>query len=96
MSSKTPQFTNPRAIAAAGERFYDAQRLSLEAEHHGEFAAVNVSSGQIYLGKTPEEALSSAKGADIKGLFHLIRVGFTGAFQVSYASQKTDSDWLFR
>ncbi len=96
MAAMTPRFSNPKAIAQAGEEIYNRKyRSDFEANQVGKFAAINVKNERCYLGNTPEAALESAKEADPDGLFHLIRIGFTGAFQVSYAFQKTSSDWLF-
>ena len=91
-----PFLTNPKAIAKAGEEIYNSLRAELEENHIGKFVAINVKTSTYHLGDTPEEALQEAKKADPQGLFHLIRVGFSGAFQISYALQNTDSDWLFR
>ena len=91
-----PKFKTPKIIADAGERFYATIKDALEITHTGKFVAINVESGKYYIGETPEQVLGDAKAADPGGLFHLIRIGFTGAFQVSYALRQTDADWLFR
>jgi len=90
----TPQFQNPRAIAAAGEEIYKSIQNELERDHRGEFVAVNVKTKTYHLGDTAESALENAKNAEPAGLFHLIRVGFSGAFQISHAFQRPNSDWL--
>jgi len=54
-----------------------------EQNHHGMFVAININTKVATLGKTAGEALQSAKEADSDGVFHLIRVGFSGAFQLS-------------
>lgn len=86
--------SNPRAIAEAGERFYEPLRADFEANHKGKFLAINVETGKTYLGNGAEEALESARAAEPTALFHLIRVGFPSAFQISHAFQRTNSDWL--
>ena len=86
--------SNPKSIAEAGERFYDALREDLEANHKGRFVAINVATGSYYLGDGAEEALESARKAEPQGYFHLIRIGFPGAFQISHAFQRSSSDWL--
>jgi hypothetical protein len=94
MATMNTQFPNPKAIAAAGEDIYKSIQVDLEANHRGEFVAINVRTKSYYLGDTAEEALENAKNAEPSGLFHLIRVGFLGAFQISYAFEKPSSDWL--
>jgi hypothetical protein len=91
-----PQWTNPKAISEAGEKIYREQHQArLEAEHSGEFVAINVNTGRATVRNTPEEALLAAKEEDPSGVFHLIRIGFDSAFQVSHATEITHSDWLF-
>ncbi len=80
-----PPISDPRAIAELGEKIYSERyRAQYEAEHLGKFVAINVKTAHATLGSTSEEALESARTADPKGLFHLIRIGSAGAFRVSY------------
>lgn len=101
-------FNNPKAIADAGERIYrekfqmesgdpsdGPRRPSFESEHSGEFVAINVVAETAHLGATPEEAFNAARKADQNGVFHLIRVGYPGAFQMSYQHKHDTQDWLF-
>lgn len=90
----TSQFQNPKAIAAAGEEIYKSIQNELESNHRGEFIAINVKTRVYHLGNTAEAALENARNAEPDGLFHLIRVGFSGAFQISHAFQRPNSDWL--
>ncbi len=86
--------TNPKAIAEAGQKIYDGRyRAKYEATHFGKFVAINIRTSEATLGDTPEDALASAKKADPSGLFHLIKVGSAGAFQVSHTLHAYD-DWL--
>lgn len=91
-----PRFSNPNAIAEAGEEIYSALRAELEATQHGKFVAINIESKKFYLGDSPEEALQTAKAAEPQGVFHLIRVGFAGAFRIGHAIQRSNSNWLFQ
>ena len=88
------QFSNPIAIAEAGEQMYNPLRADLEANHRGKFVAIDVKTGAYYLGDGAEEALEAARSAEPLGMFHLIRIGFAGAFQISHAFQRTNFDWL--
>lgn len=95
--SPTPLLMNPQAIAERGEAIYREKYLeAFERNHHGEFVAIDVQTGQAYLGDDPETALERAGRAAPKGTFHLIRVGFQGAFRVSHTSPATALDWVFR
>lgn len=89
--------SNPNAIVELGEKIYEERyRKQFEAEHVGEFVAINVNSGHATLGATAEEALRKARESDPKGLLHLIRVGSPGAFRVSYTLHHGNYDWLYR
>jgi len=88
--------TNPKAIAQTGEQIYLHQfKKEYEEIHIGKFVAINVIAETASLGDTPEGALDAARAADPKGIFHLIRVGFPSAYQISYAIPQTSPDWLF-
>lgn len=80
----SPQFSNPDAIAKAGEAIYrEMYQKDYEQNYRGMFVAVNINTKVATLGKTAGEALQKAKETDPTGVFHLIRVGFSGAFQLS-------------
>jgi hypothetical protein len=96
MTVMNPIPSNPKAIAETGEKIYNERyRAQYEAEHVGEFVAINIASGHATLGKTAEESLRKAKESDPLGLLHLIRVGSAGAFRVSYVSH-ANNDWVYR
>jgi hypothetical protein len=81
------RLTDPKAVAARGEEIY-AQRYreSYEAQHRGQFLVIDVTTGEAYLGATPEDAVTRARQQAPSGLFHLIRIGEPGAFRVSYTA----------
>jgi hypothetical protein len=52
--------------------------------------------GDHFVADHPEDAFQSAREALPGGRFHLILVGFPGAFQISYAHIPSGPDWLSR
>ncbi len=77
-------FTNPKAIAEAGEAIYrEMYQKDFEQNQAGKYVAININARTATLGDGPGEALVKAKEIDPHGIFHLIRVGFPGAFQLS-------------
>jgi hypothetical protein len=88
---------NPKAIADAGERIYREKfQAAYEAAYLGDYAAINVGKETAFVGKTPELAFQSARKDDPQGIFHLVRVGYAGAFQMGYQHGRHGSqDWLF-
>ena len=90
------QFSNPEAVAEAGERIYRAHyQKQYEPTHRGKFLAVEVVSQKAYLGDTPEAAFTEARKSAPGGLFHLIKIGSLGAFRVSYSSN-VSPNWLYK
>jgi hypothetical protein len=88
-------FANPTEIAKAGEKIYDKNfRTKLEAKHPGQFVAIDVNSEKAFIADTPTEAVKAAQHASGQALIHLIRIGSSGAFKVSYRSNAA-RDWVF-
>ena len=86
---------SPDKIAEAGEKIYlERHKASLEPAHKGEFVAIDVVTGEGYVGRFPEEAIQRAKEAAPHAVLHLIRIGAPGAFKVSYTTR--DHDWWSR
>lgn len=87
MADNPQLLDTPEKIAQAGERFYaERHKAKLEASHNGQFVAINVLTGDAYVGQFSEMALEAARKAAPNGVFHLIRIGSPGAFRVSYST----------
>lgn len=79
-----PMELDPNEVAARGERIYAERfRLDYEREHAGKFAAIDVDSGDAYLGETSGDALAAGEAAAPTAVFYLIRVGADAAFQIA-------------
>jgi hypothetical protein len=85
--------TNPKAISDAGEKIYSRRyKTEYEQNHSGEFVAIDITNESATLGATAGETLASARAGNRKGLFHLIRIGHPGAFEVGFAHRHVRSD----
>ena len=95
---KEMSLTDPRKIAEAAEKIYTSSyKEKLEKSNSGEFAVIDVRSGNVYVGKFAEDALRDAREKAPNGVFHLIRIGSPGAFRVGYVGQQETSwDWTLR
>ena len=92
-----PNLNNPSAIAQKGEQIYNAKyRPEYEAVHAGKFVAFNIADASATLGETASQALFRGKEQHPEGLFHLIRVGRPGAFEVGLAYKHVDTSRLHR
>jgi hypothetical protein len=79
--NKLLSYQNPREVAETAERIYGERYQSdFEKTHHGEFVAIDVNTGEAYLGQTGYEALEKANSAAPQGVFYLLRVGFAAAY----------------
>lgn len=84
------ELNNPDKIAEAGERIYSTRhKEKLERESPGKFVAIDVATGNAYVGEFPEAAIQDAKAASPNAVLHLIRIGAEGAFKVSYAGSRS-------
>lgn len=74
---------NSEALAARGRKIYnDRLRQALEKSAYGLFVAIEVDSGNYFLGSTPLESIERGKQRYPDKVFHLIRVGYKTAFML--------------
>ncbi len=84
--------SDPEAMAKRGEELYrEKYKEKYELEHADEFVAIDVTTGEAYLGQEPAEAFEKAREESPNGLFHLIQIGHAGAFRVSYTAPKPNA-----
>jgi hypothetical protein len=75
----------PQAIAERGEKIYaEKYKDTYEKQFLGQFVAIDIDSGESFVAKTPEQAISAAQAAKDGGFFHLIRIGAPGTYRVGY------------
>jgi hypothetical protein len=87
-------YTNPQEIAEAGRKIYaDKYQADYERRYPGQFVAIDVESEEAFVAQQPEEAVKRAREALPQSLLHLIKIGSSGAFRVSY-TKHVDGDWL--
>jgi len=67
---------NKYEIAEKGEKLYESIKKVLEPEHKGEIVAINVNTGDYFLGKTPQEADKKARERFPDEVFYIKRVGY--------------------
>jgi hypothetical protein len=73
---------NPEQISELGESIYARlYKADYEENHPSKYVAINVRDESATLGDTASSVLAEAKKRYPQGLFHLIRVGHSGAFE---------------
>jgi hypothetical protein len=63
-----------------GEEIYGKIKEELEPEHKGEFVAIEVDTGDYFVGKDPIEADEKAREKYPDAVFFLARIGYRAAF----------------
>jgi hypothetical protein len=66
---------NKADMAAKGESIYARLKEKLEQEHRDEFVAIEVDSGDYFLGRTLQEADKKAREKYPDRVFYVIRIG---------------------
>ena len=80
----TPPPGSVAEFAQRAETLYaERHKEQLEREHPGRFVAIDLETGEAYLGDFSGEALQEARRAAPNGAFHLIRIGQPTAFSSS-------------
>lgn len=77
---------NPEQIAEKGEEVYRKIKARLEKKHRGEFAAIEVDTGDYFLGDDQIEAVEKAKKKFPNKIFYFVRIGFPTAYTHFYGS----------
>jgi hypothetical protein len=71
---------NHKALATEARRIYNQQlKGTLEACCRGQFVAIEIDSGDYFLGGTPLEAIKSGKAKHPGKAFHVMKVGYKAA-----------------
>jgi len=66
---------NKTEMAAKGESIYATLKEKLEKEHRRKFVAIEVESGDYFLGRTLQEADQKAREKYPESVFYVIRIG---------------------
>ncbi len=63
-----------------GKEIYKRIKNKLEPEHKGEFIAIEIDTGDYFVGKDPIEADEKAREKYPDAVFFLARIGYRAAF----------------
>lgn len=67
---------NKEAFADKGEEIYQGLKGQLEPKYKGKIVAIEIESGDYFLGKNSIEALTKAKKKHPDKLFYFVKVGY--------------------
>src|SRR5688572_3493194 len=81
-----PKRINAKRLAEAGQRLYEEKlRPKLEPRFTGKIVAIDVESGDYFLGDTLHEANQKARQKYPRRVFYAVKVGYPAVF--SFASR---------
>jgi len=63
-------------IVEKGQKIYEAIKDKLEPEHKGELVAIEVETGDYFLGQSVIEAIEKGREKYPNTVFHVIRIGY--------------------
>jgi hypothetical protein len=63
-------------IAGKGKEIYELIKGELEKEHKGEIVAIDINSGDYFIGKTVAEADSKASEKYPNNVFYVAKIGY--------------------
>jgi hypothetical protein len=69
-----------RKVISGGKEIYSRIRQRLEPDHRGEIVAIEVDSGDYFLGRTVTEATNEARKKHPDKVFYFVRVGFPAVY----------------
>jgi len=74
---------NIHQLSEEGKRIYEELRETLEPEHKGEYLAIEVESGDYFIGETIEKVDRKVRKKYPDKVLYLIKIGYPGVFNLS-------------
>jgi len=66
-------------IAEGGAKIYEKVKSRYEPTHNGKFLAIDIGSGDVFLGNTSSEAVELARKAHPNKVFYVVKIGYSAA-----------------
>ncbi|MBM4402712.1 MAG: hypothetical protein FJ044_05720 [Candidatus Cloacimonetes bacterium] len=63
-------------IAEEGARIYEQIKVKYDPKERGKFLAIEVESGDVYLGNTSADALALARQSHPNKIFYVVKIGY--------------------
>ena len=84
----------PEQVAEKGEKVYQEQlKKKLEPKFKGRFVAIEVNSGEYFMGDSLLQSLQKARAKYPDRLFHTIRIGYEGVFKMGSYAKHLSYGW---
>lgn len=85
---ETGQVLTPEQVAARGEKLYQEKlKAILEPENNGKFVAIEVISGEYFVGDTILGAVELSHKKFPNRLLHTIKIGYEGVYKLGRFSR---------
>jgi len=84
-AARTLKRLSASAIVKRGEALYTKlHKKRLERAARGQFAVIDITSGEIAVAPTAIEAMDQAEAAAPKGVFYLLRIGYAATYRLRW------------
>jgi hypothetical protein len=77
------QTVNAKRIGHEGQQVYEHLRQRLEKRYKGKIVAIEVESGDYFVGDTLQEAIQKARTKYPNKIFYSVRVGYPAVYSFS-------------
>ena len=71
-----------KSVIQQARQIYEQHRAALEAEHSGQFVAIEPQSGEDFIAGTFDDAVRAARATHPSRVSHTIRIGHEAAFHI--------------
>lgn len=76
---------DPETIASIGEQIYaEKYKNDFEEKFADQFVAIDITTGNAFIAPFAEDAIEKALAIANDGVLHLLRVGATSAYEMSF------------
>lgn len=82
--------SNIEKIAQDGAKIYEKIKVNYDPKEKGKFLAIEIESGDVYLGSTSAESLELAREAHPNKVFYVVKIGYDVAETMSKSFMNTD------
>ncbi len=93
--SPSPSFS-PEELVTLGEKIYFEKKVELESNNFGQFAVIDVESGEIFVDSDKLTAIQKARKKYPNNLFYIVQIGNLKKQANSELNEVKKYGWSFR
>lgn len=86
---------NPNELVIKGEKIYFGEREQLEKSNFGQFAVIDVDSGEIFIDADKYTAIQKAKSKHPEKIFYIVQIGNLSSRMAPEVNEVKKYGWTF-